>query len=116
MIRLFLFLFLILAPTVQAQQPGISPASQPSLLFAAASTAGSANAQTITTTTGTWTNTVNYVVSYVAGATNTGAMTMAVDGQTAKNVYKRTTSGAVAGTLIKNPTITRRKLLLPNGD
>ena len=60
-------------------------------------TSSGTNAQVITATTPSgFTLTTNYTVVFVAGGTNTGATTLAVAGQAAKNIFKQSTSGPVA--------------------
>ena len=56
---------------------------------------GTANAQTVTTTTGTFTLTAGNIVDFVAGHTNTAATTLNVDGQGVVTIKKQGSSGLV---------------------
>lgn len=67
-----------------------------SAVFLGGTTGGSANAQTLTLTTPGFTLTTGYMIVGKSGSSNTGAMTIAVNSGTAKNVYKVGRSGAVA--------------------
>lgn len=58
--------------------------------------AGSANAQTITTTTAFTSYTTPLFVSFIAGYTNTAAMTININGIGSKNVFREGGAGAVA--------------------
>jgi hypothetical protein len=62
------------------------------------SVGGTANAITVTTQSGSFTNSgaINGIVIISPSSTNTAATTLAVDGQTALPIDKRTTSGLVA--------------------
>lgn len=56
---------------------------------------GTANNQTVTTTPGFSTYTQPITITFIAGFTNTGAMTLNANGIGALNVYKQTTTGPV---------------------
>lgn len=65
-------------------------------VFIGGTTGGTGNAQTITVTTPGFSLTAGYMVVCKAGASNTNTTTLAVNGLTAKNVYKQTSTGAAA--------------------
>ena len=60
-------------------------------------TSSGTNAQVISSTTPSgFTLTQNYTVIFVAGGTNTGATTLQVGAQVAKNIFKQSTTGPIA--------------------
>lgn len=61
-----------------------------------AATGGTANAQTLTTIGGNWTNVTGNRVSFIAGAKNTSTVTLAIDGQSAVAVVRQTPVGTIA--------------------
>ena len=65
------------------------------LYVGSANTAGTANAQTVTVTPGGYARRTGNLISVVAGITNTGAMTLAVNGLTAVTIQKSSGSGIV---------------------
>lgn len=83
----------------------ISAAQGGTSIFLAGTSGGAPNAQTITTSTPAsgWALTLGYKVSFTAGAANTGAMTLVVNGTGALAVTRHTQLGAaplVGGELV----------------
>lgn len=75
----------------------ITPAAGGSTVYFASTSGGSANAQTVASPTPTgFTLAVGKRVTFIAGFTNTGAMTLNVNSTGATNVYRYTPSGPVA--------------------
>lgn len=75
----------------------ITPAQGGTSVYFASTSGGSANAQTVASPTPTgFTLAVGKRVTFIAGFTNTGAMTLNVNSSGATNVYKPTPSGPVA--------------------
>lgn len=79
---------------------GLTTAIAPSLggssRFYGGLSTGAANAQAVAVTPNNFSLVSGYTVSFIANFTNTTAMTLAVNGTTAKNVYLPTGSGPVA--------------------
>ncbi|HEX8838202.1 MAG TPA: hypothetical protein VF748_14770 [Candidatus Acidoferrum sp.] len=77
--------------------PLIASAGGSQTYSALANSTGSANAQIVATTTpSNFTLSLNKKVRFVAGFTNSGATTLAVDGLTATNIFKPSPLGPVA--------------------
>lgn len=75
----------------------LSPSQGGTTAYVGGTSGGSANAQTVTTTAPTsFTLATGSRLYFVAGATNTAAMTLAVNAGTATAVYRRTSVGATA--------------------
>lgn len=74
----------------------IPPSSGGTFTFIGSTSGGVANAQTTTTTPAGFALTTGYRVGFVAGSTNTGAMTLNVNSTGAKNVFRNTNQGLVA--------------------
>lgn len=75
----------------------ITPPSGGSSIFIGGTSGGTANAQTVTSTTPTGFGlTAGYRVTFTAGFTNTGAMTLNVNSQGATNVFRMSPSGPQA--------------------
>lgn len=75
----------------------ITPAQGGTTIYYASTSGGSANAQTVASPTPSgFTLAVGKRVTFVAGFTNTGAMTLNVNSTGATNVYRYTPSGPVA--------------------
>lgn len=75
----------------------IGPTSGGTNLWYGGTSTGSANAQAVATLVpNSYTLTSGYSATFVAGFTNTGATTLALNGTTAKNIFKRTPAGISA--------------------
>lgn len=64
--------------------------------YTGGTTAGTANAQTVSTLAGNFTLTAGNVVSFIAGIANTSGITLAVDGTAATSVRHRQSGGTAA--------------------
>jgi len=73
----------------------IPPSSGGTFTFIGSTSGGVVNAQTTTTTPTGFALTSGYRVGFVAGGTNTGAMTLDVNSTGAKNVFRNTNQGLV---------------------
>ena len=75
------------------------------VLFSGGTSGGSANAQTVSSAAGNWTNTATNIITWISGFSVTGASTLSVDSQTAKAIKLRTPGGLVdtaTGDIIAN--------------
>lgn len=75
------------------------------VLFSGGTSGGSANAQTVASTQGNWTNANKNIITWISGFSVTGASTLSVDSQTAKTIKVRTPGGladTVSGDIVAN--------------